>query len=94
MSLRCFISRERKREHQAQVDKVLSLYRQADVFSEAALPYHEVCPICPGRLMLNTRRQVYLHLQSKVHQDMENEVDGLQDNVSIASSAISTTSRM
>ena len=56
----------------------MSLYRQADMFSETALPYHEVCPICPGRLMLNTRRQVYLHLQSR-----ENELDGLQDNVNI-----------
>ena len=73
---------------------MLSLYRQADMFSETALPYHEVCPICPGRLMLNTRRQVYLHLQSKLHQDRENEVDGLQDNVSIASTATSNTFRM
>ena len=92
--MKSFITRERKCEHQAQVDKVLSLYRQADMFSETALPYHEVCPICPGRLMLNTRRQVYLHLQSKLHQDRENEVDGLQDNVSIASTATSNTFRM
>ena len=29
--------RERKRENQAQVDKVLSLHRQADMFSNVAL---------------------------------------------------------
>ena len=73
--MKSFITRERKCEHQAQVDKVLSLYRQAEMFSETGLPYHEVCPICP--------RQVYLHLQSKVHLDRENEVDGLQDNVNL-----------
>ena len=78
--------RERKRENQAQVDKVLSLHRQADMFSNVALPYHEICPICPGQLMLNTRRQVYLHLKSTVHQDREKFL-GLQDDASSTASS-------
>ena len=68
--------RERKRENQAQVDKVLSLHRQADMFSNVALPYHEICPICPGQLMLNTRRQVYLHLNSEEHKAREENLLG------------------
>ena len=64
------------------------------MFSETAMPHHEVCPNCPGRLMLNTMRQVYIYLQSKLHQDRENEVEGLQDNSSIASTATSNTFRM
>ena len=87
------ISRERKRENQAQVDKVLSLHRQADMYSQAALPYHEVCPICPGQLMLNTRGQVYLHLQSTVHQDRE-KLLGLQDDASSSASTSTYSPRM
>ena len=86
-----FLSRERKLENQAQLDKLQSLHRQADMLSQVALPYHEVCPICPGQLMLNTRRQVHLHLQSTVHQAREKEVKGLQDDMSTASTS---TSRM
>ena len=61
------------------------------MLSQVALPYYEVCPICPGQLMLNTRRQVHLHLQSTVHQAREKEVKGLQDDLSTASTS---TSRM
>ena len=89
-----FLSRERKLENQAQLDKLQSLYRQADMLSQVALPYHEVCPICPGQLMLNTRRQVYLHLQSTVHKAREKEFKGLQDDVSTASTSTTSTSRM
>ena len=73
------------------MDKVISLHRLADLYSQAALSYHEVCPICPGQLMLNTRRQVHLHLQSTVHQDRE-KLLGLQDDASTASTSTSTYS--
>ena len=82
-----FISRERKRENQAQLDKVQSLYRSADLMSSVALHYPEVCPICPGQLMLNTRRQLYLHLYSKEHQDREEEAQGIQDDSSTTSAS-------
>ena len=75
-----FLFRERKRENQAQLDKVRSLYRQADLMSQAALSYHEICPLCPGQLMMNTRRQLHLHLHSRDHH--EKEVMGYQDNSS------------
>ena len=77
-----FLFRERKRENQVQLDKVRSLYRQADLMSQAALSYHEICPLCPGQLMMNTRRQLHLHLHSRDHQAREKEVMGYQDNSS------------
>ena len=58
----------------------------SEMFSNVALPYHEICPICPGQLMLNTRRQVYLHLKSTVHQDREKFL-GLQDDASSTASS-------
>ena len=85
-----FISRERKREDQAQLDKLRSLSKQADPISQAGLTYHEVCPICPSQLMLNTRRQLYLHLNSREHQARQNEVWGSQDD---SSSITASTSR-
>ena len=43
--------------------------------------------------MLNTRKQVYLHLQSTVHQDRD-KIMGLQDEASIASTSTTCSTRM
>ena len=61
------------------------------MMSEVALSYHEVCPICPGQQMLNTRRQVYLHLNSRDHKARQQEAESFQDD---ADSAIASTSQM
>ena len=89
--LLCLLSRERKRENQAQLDKLDSLRRLADMMSDVAFSYHEVCPICPGQQMLNTRRQVYLHLNSRDHKAKQQEAESFQDD---AYSAIASTSLM
>ena len=55
--------------------------------SQAALSYHEICPLCPGQLMMNTRRQLHLHLYSKEHQEREEEARGIQDDCSTISTS-------
>ena len=72
------LSRERKRENQAQLDKLDSLRGLADMMSEVALSYPEVCPICPGQQILNTKRQVYLHLNSRDHLAKQKEAESFQ----------------
>ena len=85
--LSCLLSRERKRENQAQLDKLDSLRGLADMMSEVALSYPEVCPICPGQQSLHTRRQVYLHLNSRDHKARQQEAEGFQDDASSASAS-------
>ena len=85
--LSCLLSRERKRENQAQLDKLDSLRGLADMMSEVALSYPEVCPICPGQQVLNTKRQVYLHLNSRDHKARQQEAEGFQDDASSASAS-------
>ena len=85
--LSCLLSRERKRENQAQLDKLDSLRGLADMMSEVALSYPEVCPICPGQQILNTKRQVYLHLNSRDHKARQQEAEGFQDGASSASTS-------
>ena len=80
--LSCLLSRERKRDNQAQLD---SLRGMADMLSDVALSYPEVCPICPGQQVLNTKRQVYLHLNSRDHKARQQEAEGFQDGASSAS---------
>ena len=75
-------SREEKKENQAQLDLIMQLWRQADMFSEIPLDYHEVCPLCPSQVMLQTRRQIYLHLNSREHQVREREALGKLDDAS------------
>ena len=75
-------SREEKKENQAQLDLVMQLWKQAEMFSEVPLPYHEVCPLCPSQVMLQTRRQIYLHLNTREHQIREKEALGDLDNAS------------
>ena len=60
----------------------------SDMMSDVALSYQEVCPICPGQQTLNTRRQVYLHLNSRVHLARQQEAESFQDD---AGSAIAST---
>ena len=84
-------SREQKRENQAQLDLVMQLWRQADMLSEAVLPYHEVCPICPSQVMLQTKGQIYLHLQSKEHQVKEKEALGFLDDCSTVTASTSAS---
>ena len=81
------LSRERKRENQAQLDKLDSLRRLADMMSEVALSYHEVCPICPGQQMLHTRRQIYLHLNSRDHLARQQKAESFQDDASSVSAS-------
>ena len=69
------------------MDKLDSLRRLADMMSDVAFSYHEICPICPGQQMLNTRRQVYLHLNSRDHKARQQEAEGFQDDASFASAS-------
>ena len=82
-------SREKKKENQSQVDMLLKLYQtqKSDQFSEEAFVYHEVCPICPSKVMLQNRRQVHLHLNSSEHKERESHVMGDLDSVSTVSAA-------
>ena len=81
------LSRERKRENQAQLDKLDSLKGMADMMSEVALSYPEVCPICPGQQILNTKRQVYLHLNSRDHKARQQEAESFQDDADSTSAS-------
>ena len=53
--------------------------------------YHEVCPICPSKVMLQNRRQVHLHLNSSEHKERESQVMGDLDSVTTISAATKAT---
>ena len=38
------------------------------------LPYHEVCPVCPGQLMMTTPRDLHYHLNTAAHKMEESLV--------------------
>ena len=69
-------SRDKKRENQDQVDMLQKLHKIADMMSRVGLTYEETCPICPSQVVLQTKRQVYLHLNSEEHKIREGIVKG------------------
>ena len=69
-------SRDKKRENQDQVDMLQKLHKIADMMSVVGLTYEETCPICPSQVMLQTKRQIYLHLNSEEHKIREGIVKG------------------
>ena len=46
---------------------MIKLYSLKDPMDVNPLPYHEVCPVCPGQLMMTTPRDLHYHLNTAAH---------------------------
>ena len=73
---------------QAVVEELLiKLYTLWDPLDVNPLPYHEVCPVCPGQLMMTTPRDLHYHLNTASHKMEESLVLDTPDTVATSSEA-------
>ena len=70
------MSRNEKRENQIQLDMLQQLRRKSDMMTMEPFTYTETCPICPSQVILQNKRQVYLHLNSEEHKAREENLLG------------------
>ena len=54
------------------LERLIKLYTMMDEMDVNPLPYHEVCPVCPGQLMMTTPRDLHHHLNSEQHRYWDN----------------------
>jgi len=71
------------------LEKLIKLYTKMDEFEVNPLPYHEVCPVCPGQLMMTTPRDLHHHLNSEQHKYEESLIVDTPDTVASSSCASS-----
>ena len=69
------------------LEKLIELYQKMDVIDTNPLAYHEVCPVCPGQLMMTTPRDIHQHLHSDQHKYEENIIVDSSDTVASSSCA-------
>ena len=72
---------------QAVVQQLIKLYTLWDALDVNPLPYHEVCPVCPGQLMMTTPRDLHYHLNTASHKVEESLVLDTPDTVATSSEA-------
>ena len=58
-----------------------------DQMDVSQLPYHEICPVCPGQIMLTTPRDLYHHLNTDRHKVEESIVVEGQETIASSSCA-------
>ena len=59
------------------LERLIKLYTKMDEMDVNPLPYHEVCPVCPGQLMMTTPRDLHHHLNSEQHRYWDNVWDAM-----------------
>ena len=77
---------------QAVVQQLIKLYSLWDPMDVNPLPYHEVCPVCPGQLMMTTPRDLHVHLNSPGHKMEESLVVDTADTLATSSVAGASSS--
>ena len=75
------------------MEKLIKLYSMMDELNVNPLPYHEVCPVCPGQLTLTTPRDLFHHFNSEQHKLEETLVTDTPDTVASSSCAGSNVGR-
>jgi len=71
------------------LERLIKLYTKMDEMDVNPLPYHEVCPVCPGQLMMTTPRDLHHHLNSEQHRYEESLIVDEPDTVASSSCASS-----
>ena len=56
------------------MEQLNELYRLMDPMDVNPLASHEVCPVCPGQLMMTTPRDLHYHLNTAAHKMEESLV--------------------
>jgi len=74
-------------QNHAVLEKLIKMYSLMDQMDMGQLPYHEICPVCPGQIMLTTPRDLYHHLNSDKHKEEESVVVGEPETIASSSYA-------
>jgi len=56
------------------MNRLMDLWKKQELYNSRLLPVAEICPICPGQVLLASLHQVHMHLQSPQHRDKEEQL--------------------
>jgi len=86
------IKMDMSKDSEAVVEQLIKLYSLWDPLDVSPLPSHEVCPVCPGQLMLTTPRDLHYHLHTAAHKLEESLVIDTPDTAATSSVAGASSS--